>query len=146
MQGEGETAAEPSRVPEDCLDYEPSEAPRDEGMEAVDDDGPLFPELFQVDPEDGEGGLKVVSHRVRSKQPEAGESPEGQNKGFSHDKVRGRNHTLFIGAPMRSKTGREVLLHVQAAINKLEAYGFPVQRYHSDRAKELRSASLCWLG
>ena len=31
-------------------------------------------------------------------------------------------------------------------INKLEAVGFPIRRYHSDKAKELRSAALIgWL-
>ena len=54
--------------------------------------------------------------------------------------------TLFLGVPLRSKKGREVLLQVQGLVNRLEAAGFPVQRYHADRAKELRSASLvAWL-
>ena len=42
---------------------------------------------------------------------------------------------------MRSKSGREVLLHVQPVVNRLESFGYPTQRYHSDRAKELRSAT-----
>ena len=42
---------------------------------------------------------------------------------------------------MRSKSGREVLLHVQSVVNRLESFGYPTQRYHSDRAKELRSAT-----
>ena len=48
--------------------------------------------------------------------------------------------------PLRTKQGKEVLPQVQGVINRLEAAGFPVHRYHSDRAKELRSAALInWL-
>ena len=48
--------------------------------------------------------------------------------------------------PLRSKHAREILPHVQGVVNKLEATGFPVQRYHADRAQELRSAALVtWL-
>ena len=53
-----------------------------------------------------------------------------------------KNLTLFVGLPLRTKRGKEVLLAVQSVVNKLEAYGYPVHRYHSDRAKELRSAIL----
>ena len=60
--------------------------------------------------------------------------------------VGGRHKTLFIGVPLRTKGGKEVLGHVQSVINKLEAYGMPVQRYHADRAQELRSKPLVhWL-
>ena len=39
-----------------------------------------------------------------------------------------------------------MLGEVQALINKLESHGLPVQRFHSDRAKELRSGALVsWL-
>ena len=54
--------------------------------------------------------------------------------------------TLFFGVPLRSKHAKEILPQVQGVINRLEATGFPVQRYHADRAQELRSAALVtWL-
>ena len=38
------------------------------------------------------------------------------------------------------------MAQIQAVVNRLEAYGFPVHRYFSDRAKELRSHALVqWL-
>ena len=43
---------------------------------------------------------------------------------------------------MRSKKGLEVFGAVQSVINKLEAFGFPVHRYHADKAQELKSRSL----
>ena len=54
----------------------------------------------------------------------------------------GKNRTLFIGVPLRTKSGREVLGQVQSLINRLESSGFPVQKFHSDRAQELRSKPL----
>ena len=77
----------------------------------------------------------------------SGEVPDahgvsGDGEGFPGLKTK----TLFMGVPLRTKTGKEVLLQVQGVINKLEAYGYPVQRFHADRAKELRSAALIsWL-
>ena len=57
-----------------------------------------------------------------------------------------KTRTLCLGVPMRSKKGREVFGAVQSVINKLEAFGFPVHRYHADRAQELKSKSLVgWL-
>ena len=46
--------------------------------------------------------------------------------------------TLFLGVPLpsRSKHGREVTPAAQATVNKLESFGYPVQRYRSDRAKK----------
>ena len=53
---------------------------------------------------------------------------------------------LCMGTPLRSKKGREVCGAVQAMINQLEAFGFPVHRYHADRAQELKSKQLlAWL-
>ena len=38
------------------------------------------------------------------------------------------------------------MAQVQAVINRLESYGYPVHRYHADRAQELKSAALvAWL-
>ena len=50
--------------------------------------------------------------------------------------------TLFIAVPLRSKRGKEVLGQVQAMVNRFECVGFPIHRYFSDRAKELRSHEL----
>ena len=56
------------------------------------------------------------------------------------------HRTLFFGVPLRTKRGKEVLPQIQGVVNRLEAAGFPVQRYHADRAQELRSAALvAWL-
>ena len=96
------------------------------------------PELSELECEaDGEA-LRAVTHRVRGKRPEEGEDgPEG----FSSER-----RLLCVGVPLRTKAGREVLGQVQALINRLEAHGLPVQRFHSDRAKELRSSALVgWL-
>ena len=49
---------------------------------------------------------------------------------------------------LRSKKGREVFMAVQLLINRLEAYGFPVQRYdaYADGAQELKLRMLAsWL-
>ena len=54
--------------------------------------------------------------------------------------------TIFLGVPLRSKKGKEVLGAIQSLINTLEAYGFPVKRCHADRAQELKSKALVeWL-
>ena len=56
------------------------------------------------------------------------------------------HRTLFFGVPLRTKRGKEVLPQIQGVVHRLEAAGFPVQRYHADRAQELRSAALvAWL-
>ena len=56
------------------------------------------------------------------------------------------HRTVFLGVPLRCKKGKEVLGAVQSLLTKLEAYGFPVKRYHADRAQELKSKSLvAWL-
>lgn len=61
-------------------------------------------------------------------------------------KESGHRTTLFLGVPLRTKGGKEVLGQVQSIINRLESQGFPVHRYHADRAQELRSTSLVgWL-
>ena len=88
--------------------------------------------------------LKVVDRRLRSKKPEPKEPPplppppeEPPSKG---------TRTLFMGVPLRSRRGKEVMGAVQKVVNQLGAYSFPVHRFHADRAKELRSAGLVsWL-
>ncbi|CAE7427987.1 GIP [Symbiodinium sp. CCMP2592] len=131
-------------VPEECGHMVPIESegfvPKypdgDKGARADDE---LFRELDQIplSLEEVRAELKAVTHRVKGKQPEpadSGESPAlEEHKGYK---------TLFMGVPIRSKHGREVLPHVQSMINRLEAAGFPVQRFHADRAKELRSHAL----
>ncbi|CAE7787133.1 RE1 [Symbiodinium sp. CCMP2592] len=105
----------------------------------------LFPELFGSS---DDVVLSAVSHRVRGKKPEVevegGVGPIDCGDGFSM--AAGKNLTLFLGVPLRTKGGREVLGQIQALINKLEAFGLPVQRFHADRAQELRSKALVlWL-
>ena len=80
---------------------------------------------------------------MRKKGPEGDDSRE---PGLEDGPTKSKHLTLFIGIPLRSKKGREVYPQVQGVINKLEAAGFPVHRYHSDRAKELRSdAVMRWI-
>ena len=101
---------------------------------------------------------KAVTHRVRSKGPEGGGLPRDETLGPIIDAdpplppppgpppEMPLTRTLCLGMPLRTKAGKEVLPAVQATVNRLEAYGFPVHRYHADRAKELRSAALVtWL-
>ena len=97
-----------------------------------------------------DGALRVVSHRFRSKGPEPGESttepPLPPPLEPPPELVYPATRTLFLGIPLRSRKGGEAMAAVQALINRLEATGFPVHRYHSDRAKELRSRDLVtWL-
>ena len=67
-------------------------------------------------------------------------------RGLGESPAKSKHLTLFIGVPLRSKKVHEVYPQVQGVINKLEAAGYPVHRYHSDRAKELRSDALIrWL-
>ena len=99
-----------------------------------------------------EPALKVVEHRFKEKGPEPeGPKPAGQDPPLpppaeeppdSHVQTR----TLFLAVPLRTRKGKEVLAAVQLLVNRLETWGFPVHRYHADRAKELRSAALVqWL-
>ena len=143
-------------------EYAPSESEPDvKAKETPAQPKELFPELWEPWEGSGEGGLgvKVVTHRVKKKEPEK----DGQDPGELdvHDAPRAfvaphahdgthlaedfpvtKTRTLFLGVPLRTKGGKEVLLQVQGMINRLEAYGYPVQRFHADRAKELRSAAL----
>ena len=143
----------------DLEEYEPSECgqlePDPEGLVGdsapLDDDEELFPELFSLPGrgDEDELALKAVTHRVRHKRSEdvaiEGEQPSSMISPEPKERV-GAHHTLFLGVPLRTKQGKEVLPQIQGVINKLEASGFPIHRYHSDRAKELRSAALiAWL-
>ena len=57
-----------------------------------------------------------------------------------------RTRMLTLGVPLRSKKVKDVLPAIQGIINKLTASGFPVNRYHSDRAGEFRARPLVlWL-
>ena len=86
-------------------------------------------------------GVKSVTRRVSRKRPEDPDLEEGPApKG-----IKGRR-TLFLGVPLRTKQGRETMHQIQGMVNRLESAGFPIQRYHADRAKELRShALISWL-
>ena len=148
-----------SEAVDELAEYEPSECGQlepDAGGRATDstllgDNEELFPELFSLsgNGDEGEFGIKAVTHRVRRKGPEdaevEGEQPSPETIPGPRERV-GAHRTLFLGVPLRTKQGREVLPQIQGVINRLEAAGFPVHRYHSDRAKELRSAALIgWL-
>ena len=106
------------------------------------DDGDLMRELDQIPLSFEEvARVKAVTRRVKYKRPED-EAPAASSGDLS---IKTRK-TLFIGVPLRTKTGKEVLHQIQGVINRLESSGFPIQRYHADRAKELRSHSLIsWL-
>ena len=130
---------------------EPSETKEPEAGGIGEVEGDLFPELWNSSGDDGEGGsgAKAVRVRVREKRPED-EDPDPSKPDDSSVEIASAKglkfRTLFMGTPLRTKKVREVLSQVQCIINRLEAYGYPVNRYHSDRAKELRSAGLIgWL-
>ena len=98
-----------------------------------------------------EARLHAIQFRVRGKksEPDSLEAPTpvalvGDDKGESSGLEEGakKHRTLFFGVPLRSKRGKEILPQVQGIVNKLEASGFPVQRFHADRAKELRTTAL----
>ena len=102
-----------------------------------------------------EGQARAVRFRARSKRPEA---PDGRLEDGPECEAEPPlpappyppsavvYRTLCTGVPIRSKTGKEVMGAVQALINRLEAYGYPVHRYHADRAQELKSRLLVsWL-
>ncbi|CAE7247520.1 RE1 [Symbiodinium sp. CCMP2592] len=109
-------------------------------QEGPKDDSALLDELWNL-PEPSQAELKAVTHRVRGKHPEAEDVPREPERESSI-----KHYTLFMGVPVRSKHAKEILPNVQAMINRLEASGFPVQRYHCDRAQELKSSALLsWL-
>ena len=134
----------------DCPEYAPSEPGEVLEEEPRDiEDLVLFGDLEALPESVGDSRIfvKVVDRRVRSKKPESSpvqvELPRAE---VSEVPKAVGTRTLFLGTPLRSKKGREVMLQVQGIINRLESSGFPVQRFHADRAKELRSASLLgWL-
>ena len=115
---------------------------------------PEWRELFG-EPEDGSldsmvrelsPALKVVERRFRSKASEPVFGPEPPLPPPATAPPAKGCRTLFLGVPLRTRRGKEVLGAIQQTVNRLQAYGFPVHRFHADRAKELRSAELvAWL-
>ena len=125
--------------PSECAELLPEESAAGVELESID-------ALFQLPdrPEGSDAVVRAVAHRVRSKRPEVADPLVEQDP--EEEAPAALYRTLFLGIPLRSKKGREVMLQVQGLVNRLESAGFPVQRYHSDRAKELRSANLIgWL-
>ena len=118
------------------------------GVGQIDD---LFPELWELSDDSplSDGGAKAVHVRIRGKRPEDEDpiSCDPEDPALSEGKEsKVKFRTLFLGVPLRTKRGKEVLSQVQCLINRLEAHGYPVNRFHSDRAKELRAAALIdWL-
>ena len=85
--------------------------------------------------------LRVVERRFRAKAPEP--KPELSEDSPLPPPVKeppSRGHrTLFLGVPLRTRRGKEVLGAIQQVSNRLEAYGFPVHRFHADRALASKS-------
>ena len=129
---------------------------------------PVLPDMAELFPADGEDEVqlepvaeatgKVVRFRARSKRPEEPEEvPVSDSEGdpplpppAEAPPTQGdpsvRTRMLCRGTPLRSRKGREVCGAIQAMINRLEAFGFPVHRCHADRAQELKSKQLLiWL-
>ena len=141
----------PVEDPAELEDYEPSDC---EPLVPVVDSTPvgtgagnspdLLDDLWDLPAPGQDLGIRVVTHRVRGK---SSETPDAEaERGLGESPAKSKHLTLFIGVPLRSKKGREVYPQVQGVINKLEAAGYPVHRYHSDRAKEQRSDALIrWL-
>ena len=96
---------------------------------------------------------KAIRCRIRAKRPEVSDDPvdplpdeEPPLPPPAPAPPEVSTCTLCMGFPLRSKKGREVYGAVQAMVNKLESFGFPVHRYHADRAQELKSNHLrSWL-
>ena len=152
-------AVGPAKIPEGAgldgvpgMEVRPSSEDEDEGIAGLFD---YEPEELVLEMAEGPAGSKAVRFRARSKRPEAADAeaepapvpdeppplpPPAEAP--SEYVVR----TLCLATPLRSKRGREVLGAVQGIINRLESYGFPVHRYHADRAQELKSKALVtWL-
>ena len=108
--------------------------------------GPTDEEDMVLESADNVPAVRVVDRRYRSKKPEpAPDEPPPLPPPSTQPPLQGYR-TLFMGIPLRSRRGKEVLAAVQKVVIQLEAYGFPVHRFHADRAKELRSADLVsWL-
>ena len=126
---------DPARMASVYLDPEGSDGVGDEDLPG------LLP-VFSLGSESGLKGAPVVdkvTHRIRAKGPEPADVPDSP-EGDVPPVVPTR--TLFMGVPLRAKKAKEVLPAVQAVVNKLEAFGFPVHRYHADRAQELKSKAL----
>ena len=125
----------------------PVEAGLPEESDSIDDwidelfRGEIAPELEVGFP----GVEKAVRFRVRSKAPQERDDdsstpePPPPLPPPAEAPVKVVTRTLCLGVPLRSKKGKEVMGAVQQVINRLECFGFPVHRFHSDRAQELKS-------
>ena len=129
-----------------------------EGLEPVDSidvSAPVDGGPADATSDDGAGvafHLDKVTTRVKGKRPEDPDVdshspvPPHEEPPLPPPPCPPSTRTLFMGTPLRSKHAKEVAPAVQAMINRLESYGFPVHRYHADRAKELRTHTLVsWL-
>ena len=101
------------------------------GEEAVDDGAGIGP------------WLDKVTFRIRGKRPEPADDPvEEPPLPPPVDPPPVKTRMLFMAVPLRTKHAKEVLPAVQSLINRLEAHGLPVHRYHADRAQELKAKAL----
>ncbi|CAE7227612.1 unnamed protein product [Symbiodinium necroappetens] len=118
-------------------EYEPSECGELMPLEASDKGttglgpGPgveleSIEEFFAL-PGVGSVGVNAVTRRVRGKRGE----DEGPVSSGEAEVPSGQEEGVAVGIPTAKKGHR--------VINRLESTGFPVQRYHADRAKELRA-------
>ena len=152
----------PERSASEELTYFPSE---EEGLDEGSKVSGL--EFFDLDdPESVSGGfgLKALFRRLKEKtfppvEPldsstsfavprslEPGSVSQADDTKANEDRPKVKTKTLFMGVPLRSKHGKAVMAQVQALVGRLESMGFPIHRYFSDRAKELRSHDLVlWL-
>ena len=121
------------------------------------------PLLEPLGHEEREAGVSAVRFRKRAKASEDPDlsdvevledpplpPPPGDPDAEELEASRAENgvhtRTLCLGVPVRSKKGREAFGAVQAIIKRLQPFGFPVHRYHADRAQELKSRALVgWL-
>ncbi|CAE7204092.1 unnamed protein product [Symbiodinium microadriaticum] len=98
--------------PSECAELLPEESATAVELESID-------ELFKLPlPSEGsDARIMAVTTRVRGKQPEAEDPLEGDKPGEGSAGLSYR--TLFLGVPLRSKKGREVLLQVQGLVNRI---------------------------
>ena len=120
-------------------------------MDGIDAPAPVDGRPGDAASDDGAGvafHLDKVTTRVRGKRPKDPDVdtsllvPPKKEPPLPPPPDPPSTRTLFMGTPLRSKHAKEVVPAVQAMINRLESYGFPVHRYHADRAEELRTHTL----
>ena len=150
-------ATSPGKDQEPSPKLEPeSSASSPDGLE----ESAVIPPQPEEEVDEGMGNLweamdRAVRYRARAKRPEKPDELSGEGV----ERVDGdpplpppsepppvKTRTLCLGIPLRSKKGKEVMGAVQSMLNRLEACGFPVHRYHADRAQEVKSRALvAWL-